>query len=237
VIKRIIAIILITVFIHGCATKLPPKVPVPKDAKVGVMLLIDEKPKHIYVGTTIFSNFEKDNVSNWDVKSRLTKYLKSELSRYKVTFIKPSTKLLNNRLEFISYGWDTLNFNKELAEEISSVTKSSNIDFLVTIEPYSAPVEYNSAVHTDGYGLFTRCMFGICRAEALSHVTSRVYAMNPPRLVSWSAAPKKQLSVDIASFDDLKNLAITEIDKAKDPFILFMYSEISSALVRADLKQ
>lgn len=233
---KITTIVLIAFFIQGCATKLPPKVAVPEHAKIGVMLLIDEKPKHVHVGTTIFNNFERGDVSDWDIKNRIHKYMQSTLSQHKVIFIEPSRKLLSDRLEFISYGWDSLSLNEELISEIDSVTKPSDIDFLVTIEPYSAPVEYESTVYADGYGLFTRCIFGICRAEALSHVTTRVYAMNPPRLVSWSATTKNNLSVEISSYDDLKHLTSIEADKAKDPFVSYISADINSSLERADLK-
>ncbi len=232
---RFYATIFIFLVLQGCATTLPPKVDVRENSKIGVMFLIDDKPKHVHVGTTVFNNYVKNDISEWEIKTSIKQYIESKLNRYSVVLIEPSQDLLNNRLEFIKSEWGSYHLNDDLKPEISRITKDSNIDFLITLEPYSFAVAPNSTVSASGYGLFTRCGFGICRAESLNNVKSRVYAMDPPRLVSWCVPKEYDFPIKINFEGGVKSLPRSEIDRARAPLIEYLHDCIGSALERADL--
>ncbi len=232
---KIVTTLIFIFLLSGCATKLPPKINIPNDARIGVMILIDDKPKLVHVGTTVFNNLEKENVSNWGVNNKIYKHISNRLNKYPVTEITPSKTLINNRLEFISAGWDNLYLNKDLVEDISKTTNKHNIDFLITLEPHSAPVEADSTIIAHGYGLYTRCAFGMCRAQVLNHVGARVYAMNPPRLLSWGVNPNYELPLNITFTDDISKLPKSEIDKAESKFTNYIFETVDSALKRANL--
>lgn len=56
----------------GCADLPKPLKESPKQGSVvAVMLLIDEKPKHVHAATLIFGNFTRPGVSDWNLKEPL----------------------------------------------------------------------------------------------------------------------------------------------------------------------
>lgn len=239
IVKVLFSVIIVSTF--GCASQKPVTVTIPQDAKIGIMYLIDERPRHVHVGTTVFNNFTKMDVSDWSVRQALTDHIRKEiLSKYNFTIleIEPTSVLMENRTNLYKLGWNRMYLKEEYVSEIFKVTKDLNIDFLITIEPFNADVEGHTPVSSDGYGLLTRCTIGYCYAKGLNHVASKVYAMKPPKIISWSKSLtyySSDLPIEIDFSNGIKNLPKTEIDKAKEPVIQFMKERIDSALERSPL--
>ena len=223
-------IILIALLLQGCATQPLPKVPVSENAKIGVMFLTDQKPKHVHVGTTMFNNFENKDVSDWDLKPSTYRYIEEILNKHSVVLIEPSQELINNRFDFISTGWDSFYFNDDLKKELNAVILDKNIDFLITFEPYSYAVERNSTVSANGYGLFTRCLVGSCKASVLSNFAMRVYATNPPIFIGGTIASIEKIPVEITIPSDMENVSTDDIDKAKSLLMQSLHNNIINAL-------
>lgn len=228
-------LIIIFLCIQGCSVKPLPTVIVPENAKIGVMYLLDDKPKHEHVGITLFSYFEKNDASDWGIKADFNYIVNSQINKYSVVNVEPSQKLIENRLDIISSDWNSFYFNSDLLKEMTSVTSGTGIDFLVTLEPFLPPEDYSPTGDASGYGLYTRCGFESCKAWALKSVAVRVYAMNPPRLIAEGYSSEENLPLDINFSPDINKLPISEIDKAKQPFINYFHEIVISALQKSNL--
>ena len=234
-------LLIVAVSFIGCAPQKQIVIEIPQNANIGIMYLLDENPKHVHIGTTVNSNFVKKNVSDWSVRRTLTGYIKNDiLSKRNFTFleIEPTSVLMENRTDLYKLGWSRMYLKEEYVSEINKATKDINIDFLITIEPFHSNVEGHTPVSSDGYGLLTHCTLGICYAKGLNLVTSKVYAMHPPRIISWSKSLtyySSDLPIEIDFANGVNNLAKTEIDKAKEPVIQFIEKRIESALYRSPL--
>ena len=186
--KNIIVFLVSTIFVaSGCATKLPPKIEISTNATVGYMSLLDAKSKHTHVGTTMFSNFENPEVSNWNMDEVVEELVANKLkvkANYNLVKLAPSKKFLDQKLDLISSGWDTFKASPELIPLLSNLKSEKGIDILIVFNPYNSRVEYNVPVTANGFGLYTRCVFKICRAQALNHITVNIFATDN-RKVYW----------------------------------------------------
>lgn len=166
------------------------------ESTIGVIILMDQKPKHFHVGTTVFSNFEKVSFSDWRISSALLGQLEQQISKrsgFKVKKLTPTTELSKKPA---TSAWDgyPIKIDGKRASELTSIAKRADVDVVLVFRNTDFPLWINAPVRTEGYGMFTRCQYSNCWAEALDHVSIYLYDTRTPRLVGWSD-PKKGAGV------------------------------------------
>jgi len=235
---KIIVVLILSFILFGCYAKLPTDVEVKSNARFGVMYLLDENPKHVHVGTTVFNNFVTTKASDWSTREILVSYtidkLKSEYG-FEAIEIEPTQKMLAQRLKLYKSKGNTYTINEDLISEFQKAIDGKDVDFLITIEPIDLEIDINSTVYSEGYGLYTRCFLKMCEAKWFHHAIARIYEMNPPRIASWSAPTRvitcSDCTVEI-DWNNLKNLSSSDIDKTKEHVVTFVEKQISTAIDR-----
>ena len=236
--RNAIVFLITVITLCGCAAKLPPKIAIPSDATIGYINLLDAKAKHVHVGTTAFNNFMKTEVSNWDIDIVIKELVKENLankSNYNLKRLSPTKDFIEQKLELVAPGWDTLKVNPKLVPLLSNLKREHGIDVLVVFNPFDIRVEHNVPVTTNGYGLYTRCVLKKCRALALNNIIVNIFETEPGKLLAWGEAKEYDYKVDINFPSDLNDLSTVEIDKAK-PYVFKHLSErFNSAISNAGL--
>ena len=86
ILKILLSAIIVSTF--GCASQKPVTVAIPQNARIGIMYLIDERPRHVHVGTTVFNNFTEMDVSDWSIRQTLTDHIRNGIrSKYNFTIL------------------------------------------------------------------------------------------------------------------------------------------------------
>lgn len=236
-IRSLVLIIALLIF-SGCATQLPPKIEISDSATIGYINLFDDKAKHAHVGTTIFSNFTTLDVSDWNMDLVVEEIVQKNLqgkANYDIKKVVPTNEFKEQRTDLISSGWDTFKVNPKFVPLLNKLKTDQGIDILVVFNPFYSRVEYNVPVSADGYGLYTRCVLKICRAQALNHVTVNIFETNPGALLAWGVATEYEYKVEVSFPDKIKNIETAEIDKAKPYVVQHLIERFKSAISRAGL--
>ncbi len=161
----------------ACATVPANYGPPQPNSKIGLLLLVDDSPKHSHVGTTAFQNFEKQNATDTNFKSQIEKKIKDVLGAgdYTIESVDPSELLVAERSSLFSYMSSDIHFKESVRIDLDSIASQQSLDFVIVVYPVAGPAWANSSAYVDGYGLYTRCSFGSCAAEALNYMTARIY--------------------------------------------------------------
>lgn len=177
---RNLAILLTIVALSACASA-PINFGKPDtSSRIGLIYLIDERPKHSHVGTTAFQNFETPNATDTDYRSKFADRCEDVVRQagFHVESVEPSDLLTENRTDLFSYASSDVFFEAPIKSELNRIASASDLDFLILVYPVSGPAWVNSAAYIDGYGLYTECRFGNCSAKALNYVSARIYDVN-----------------------------------------------------------
>ena len=78
---RVVSIIILAVALTACARsaiRLEEK-PAP-DSVIGVMVALDENPRHVHVATLVFGNFQRKDVSNWGLNAELYERMRKRIA-------------------------------------------------------------------------------------------------------------------------------------------------------------
>lgn len=240
-----IPLLVVAVFLSGCALKPPPYVAPPASAKIGFMMLTDDQPRHFHVGTMRFQNFIRTGVSDWEFKNRINSYAMEKLDGLdgqQLVLIEPTPLLKSRATKMIKPGWDSLLFNDDLESDVLAAVQGQNLDYLLTVEPIQSDIEYGTSVQASNYGLYTRCHFiDGCKARALTHFTVRAYAMNPVRLaamidIGGSSGESIDPSVYLTWPEDVKTLPAEQVDLARDIVMQYTFRSIDMVTRNAGFK-
>lgn len=181
--SQTVLIVISVLFLQSCVTPIE-KIVVRQNADVGVLFLFDERPKHIHFGSTVFSNFEKSEIDDWNTKSelatRVNKILTSE-TNLTVKEIETPEKLKGKAKKGSGF-WAGRNYRSEILEELEGIAQQERIDYLIAIVPLDIDF-YPSPGQANGYGVYSNCLLGNCSIRAFSHIALQVYEANPPRYV------------------------------------------------------
>ncbi len=213
----------------ACATPQTTLTNIPKAGNVGVVVALDEQPIHFHLGTTIFQNNRRELDSDWEVTSLVEQEVKMNLSA------NPGLNVI--MLDSDDSIRDSLTGKKEQAQATREKFFADNdLELLIEVLPISREVEYDSGVYAKGYGVFTRCFFGRCRAYALNHYATRIITPeNVATASNWGTAkdPKPQIAMEFP--EGVKNMSASEGDKARGNFASYMKANIKSALQNSGL--
>jgi len=219
--KSFSLVIVIISLLSGCASVYVPEIPAyqaPKNAKIGVMINLDEVIKHTHIGTTIFNNQVKDYDFSWSMEQAIFETIKTQIesnSPYQVVNLKElgySNKTNLNFTSVVEKKWHENETNTELKKELLA----QNIYSVINIKDTRSLVilacsQYGcTEFYSEGYGLFTKSFFGLdsyyasasfnINAEFLSPAHNITIMKDMRELVGWE---KRSLYLD--DFEDPKN--------------------------------
>ena len=177
---RIIILTIGLLFLAGCASVPANFGKPPANSNIGIVLLIDENPTYMHVGTTIFNNESIDVASNTEFKKLFGEQISGILKSggHKTKLVEPSNKLVQERTSLFSYMSSNVNFKDEIKNELTLLAQEQGLDFILLVYPNSGAAWPNSSAYLSGYGLYTRCFLGSCNAYALDYVGARIYDVN-----------------------------------------------------------
>ena len=224
-----------TLLLSSCAMRAIDKVVLKRDARVGVMFLLDENPEHIHFGTTVLSNFIKPDIDVWQTRSQLTALVSASLSVHSdwiVSEVEPTFSLRQQRLRLMD-SWRTKKIRNELMPEFERLAAENKIDYLIAF----VPTENQFRIHpgtVHGYGVYSRCMLGTCAMDLMSHLYIGVFEFNPLRYVGavpgWTESTAwKPDSVDLAALSSI------DLDRVRVQFFDDIGRKLHEALVLTGL--
>ena len=175
------------ILLGGCANLPKPLKESPKQGSaVGVMLLVDEKPKHVHAATLIFGNFTRKDVSDWKLKELLYQNIRNAIEQD----FKLKAKRIAPTGGFEPAG--VFGSDETPVKALAAIRERDAVAFLVVLKPVAFPVWLNSTLHPKGYGMFTRCQLGFCHADVFDHVEVSVYDLNTNQLIG-AVGPQKNI--------------------------------------------
>lgn len=174
---RDLVFLILTVALVSCVSA-PTNFGTPSpSSRIGVVLLIDENPKHEHIDTTIFQNSEKSVTSGKNFRDELYEEISETFAvkNYELVRLEPDEGLYKNRLSLFYYATNNIHFKRSVRAFFDQVATENQLDFVIVVYPFSGPAWANSTAYIDGYGLYTSCRSGYCTAEALDQISSRIY--------------------------------------------------------------
>lgn len=215
---RIVILTMGLLFLAGCASVPANFGKPPATSNIGIVLLIDENPTYLHVGTTIFSNENIDTASNSEFKKVFGEEISGILQSggHKPRLIEPTGLLLKERESLFSYMSSNVNFKDVVKNELTQLAQENGLEFIVLVYPNSGPAWPNSSTYLSGYGLYTRCFFGSCNAYALDYVGARIFdveknsSLKPMEFRFFQQEEMPSISVP----DNVNEIPAEDIDKA-----------------------
>ena len=217
--SRMLAILVALSILTGCATA-PINFGKPSpDARIGMMFLIDENPRHHHVGTTMFQNFLTESATDTDMRAAFVERSSGLLRNagFSVRILEPTETLQDQRADLFSYASSNVYFESAVKTELDGIASAENLDFIILVYPESGPAWVNSSAYLQGYGLYTRCIYGKCTASSLNYVDSRIYdARNQSALQASGMRYTEQEELPKPTIEDPKEVAPEVIDQAAE---------------------
>ena len=231
-------IIFVLLYLTGCAS-VPVNYRKPaQKSKIGIVLLVDEKPTHAHVGSTIFQNEVSDEVSTTDFHKKFEEKINTPLlnAGYLVKTITPSSKLMKDRDSLFSYMSSNVNFKDKIKIELNELAKKSDVDFMILVYPTPGPAWVNSTAYIQGYGLYTRCFFGSCRAHALDYIGARIFDVknNSSLKPMDSKFFSQQAMPNIVVPNNIRDIKSTQIDEAGDLALEKFIKLLNKMLIKSE---
>jgi len=218
----------------------PIVVPAPANSRIGIMVLLDDQARHLHVGTTRFQNLDRASIADWQLPAALTDYLRQRLSlpdRPEITVIEPTPELLALRHKFLEAGWKDIRVGSKVKPILEAMLQSASLDYLVTVQPYEANINFQLSVPATGYGIFTYChMLVGCDIRPLTHVQVTTFSANPLKLVGGEAAGSTRDTLPL-EFDAkiVKELPPEFVSQVREPALAILNATIDRALVNSGL--
>ena len=187
--KNILFIVLVNIFfLTGCGMKQPalPKLSFQANDNIAILVDVKDHPTHTHIGTTIFNNFTKEYPYDWGMKSHIIQSLKKTLSEkgYNVIVL-DSSKYKKDDVENLIIAKDDQWVVNPEKKELYDTLKNKGLKALIVINDgrYIMNAVYGafttSYLYADGYGLFTRSMFGMDNYFSAPSFDGATYILTP----------------------------------------------------------
>lgn len=211
---------------------------IPANPRIGVVFLTADRPVHIHVGSTPFQNFQEGLGSSWNIEDATLQYLKARLGAATIVPIDPTAPMRKAK-SMLSPGWTEPHLNPDLAADIRKLGKNEQLNALIVLVPTDADRATNPGIVDGGYGLYSRCRLGSCKAEVLDHVSVQVFGFLPPRYVARNTNKEKEedYRVDVNLDDSVHTLDDEDIAKVRTRYFQILGHQIDSALANSGLDQ
>lgn len=202
--------------------------------RVGVIFLTDPQAKHVHVGSTVFNNFEQSISQDWGLET-LTMSKLSMLFEGHATAVRIDDPLPLDGGATVSTGWTAASMHAGLEPAFRQLASKYGVFAFIVIEPIADAVEPNSSVNADGYGVFTRCFLGKCRAEVLNNLVVRIFAADPPRYLHQERSLERNKRVALDLPDDMKVIKDSDLSAVKARFYELYGAVLQNAVIESGI--
>lgn len=232
--NKVIFLVIGLLILTGCESIYVPPSPVVSPINQGkVALFVDVKsnPTHTHIGTTVFNNFSKEYPYEWQLGEEIYTLLQTDIeenSNLEVVNLKelgmnvPTQDLW----DFVVIKDKQWTANKEL-DSIKERLRQQNIIAIVKIIEKPLPVAFECTGggcidrYSEGYGLYTRSLFGLTRYEAAPSFDMAIELLDPVvDIEKFSSISKvsSSLGLSIKGFKkpkQFKNISESEFEPVK----------------------
>ena len=218
-----LCVLILSLYIAGCASMAQkrPETPPSDGSVIGIMYLGDKYPRHVHVGTTALGNFERVKASRVDYSVRMVEAIKNLMREENYQYVEIDGSVLPEDVQIEQFSFYTGKPKEIFKDLLISEGEKNNLDYMIVIHPIKAVAFVNSALEIHGFGLYTHCWMGNCRAEALNYQDVDIFqypSLETIDIWNWKAASRRRVE-GIPLGDDLKNLDESAINKAADVFL------------------
>lgn len=217
----------------GCVSTQKGDLVLPPDAQVGVLLLQSDNPSYVHVGTTVFQNQTHQLSQDWEVNEFIVKELESQLGNLAEVKLLERPKELTGKTSTMNAWLGSL--DDALVPVFQTLIERHQLSALIVIESPGRTFEPNTSTTAKGYGVYTRCTLGICKAEVYDHLTTRVLSASPVKYVSRGYTPYGAGKIDIDLSQIPENLSDKDIARAKEIYLPLLKENIHMALVNSGM--
>jgi hypothetical protein len=242
-------------WVMACTTT--PKFNFPQGTRVGIINLLEPYATHQNFSSFATKNFTKTYPVDWDMpsyaQSRLRTLLEKD-ARFSLFEIKVSEPLTREQLRLNMIEQVILSKTAppavppQGARSLDTVTDPYNVQVVVVIGSYSGPSPFKSGekrLNAQGYGLFTRKLFGgifggflsFRKAYAYAQIGVVVFKVQPVTYVGAARTTiEGRLPINDFNWEaDLRNLPESELKKAKPHIQGYINAVVDKALRNANL--
>ena len=227
------------IFMGASACSTPPKFNFPQGTRVGIINLLEPYATHQQFSSLTSDNFKKTYDVDWDMPSYAADQLKTQLeksgqfSAVKIKLSEPQVaKTLRLKLiEQILVSPTAPTVSPSGARLLEQISEPYDVQVVILIGSYAGPSPYRrnteEPISVEGYGLFTRWLFGglFCgflsfrKAYAYAQIGVVVYKRKPVTYLGAARAIRKGRPLrPINDFDwdaNIRNLPPAELNKTK----------------------
>ncbi len=252
-----LAFLVILIWVMACTTT--PKFNFPQGARVGIINLLEPYATHQNFSIFATKNFTKTYPVDWDMPAYAQDKLKTLLEKdagFTVVEIKVSDPQTREQLRLSMIEQVILSESApptvppQGARSLDKVSDPHDVEAVIVIGSYSGPSPFKSAeerLKVQGYGLFTRKLFGgifggflsFRMAYAYAQIGVVVFKVQPVIYIGAARTIVKGRHLrPIKDFNwdaDLRNLPESELDQAKPLIQGFINEAVNKALRKANL--
>lgn len=261
-IRRMGLVFMILILMCACAATPDkrPKITFSPGTRIGLVNMLESYATHTHFSSMSTERFTKTYDVDWkmptDVEDKLMKLLQNE-QRYRLIAIRhtESSDFVQHAKDFSDLA-NSGTITPGLAEKLERLAVESNVDVIILIYSYNGPsiftynapsAQYNPAkapIWLQGYGLFSRWLnpakllrwLPFRGAYPYAHIAVSVFTSQP---LTWIATGKPKLTAtSISAFDwpdSVKNLPLTELNKARPGVDKYADQAIQNALQQSNL--
>ncbi len=252
-----LAFLVILIWVMACTTT--PKFYFPQGARVGIINLLEPYATHQNISSFATKNFTKTYPVDWDMPAYAQDKLKTLLEKdagFTVVEIKVSDPQTREQLRLSMIEQVILSESApptvppQGARSLDKVSDPHDVEAVIVIGSYSGPSPFKSAeerLKVQGYGLFTRKLFGgifggflsFRKAYAYAQIGVVVFKVQPVIYIGAARTIVKGRHLrPIKDFNwdaDLRNLPESELDQAKPLIQGFINEAVNKTLRKANL--
>ena len=253
----ILTCLLIFICFSACTTT--PKFNFPQGTRVGIINLLESYATHQNFSSFATKNFTKTYPVDWNMPSYAEGKVKTLLEKdagFTVVKIKVSEPLKEKNLRINMIEQVLLSETApptvppQGARTLAAISNPYDVQAVIVIGSYSGPSPYKSGqvqIKVEGYGLFTRKLFGgifggflsFRKAYAYAQIGVVVFKVQPVIYVGATRTiakgrPRRPIN-DFNWEADLRNLPESELDKAKPHIQGYINDAVDKALRNANL--
>lgn len=205
-------IIVIGILIAGCSSTQTKQQQFTGVEKVGIVNLVENDPKLINMGVTIFSRNEQSLDLDWNISKRIDDEFSQRLST-RLVHIQPPKWLVDNGGAITSAGWSKFHLKDEYIPLVKELCEAEGVDVLTVVRSYSSSF-YGKPDNLYGYGVYTRRALGVGHAAAFSSLWLSAFSCESPSQM-LKVTTEQPVKVDEVTIGDSSTaVALSEIEKA-----------------------
>ncbi len=247
--------LVILTWVLACTTT--PKFNFPQGSRVGIVNLLEPYATHQNFSSFATKNFTKTYPVDWDMPAYAQGRLRTLLEKdagFTVVEIEVSEPQTREQLRLSMIEQIILSETApptvppQGARSLDTVSEPDDLQAVIVIGSYSGPSPFKSAqerLTIQGYGLFTRKLFGgifggflsFRKAYAYAQIGVVVFKVQPVIYVGGARTTiKGRLPINDFNWEaDLRNLPESELDKAKPHIQRYINDALDKALRNANL--